>query len=55
MWKNYLKPAGKGSDGKNPALLNNQCSGLDELDSVASIYPVSRKISDFKTRADRAF
>ena len=33
---------------------NNQCSGSDELDSVASSYPRRRKISGLKTRADRA-
>ena len=40
--------------GENLAPLNNQCSGSDELVSVASSYPRRRKISDFKTRADRA-
>ena len=40
--------------GENLAPLDNQCFGLDELESVANKYPNRRKISYLKTRADRA-
>ena len=52
-WQRCLETAGEGVKGKNPAPLNNQCSGSDELDSVANSYPRQRKISDLNTRADR--
>ena len=49
-----MKPTGERAKGKNLAPLNNWCSRLDELDVAASTYPRRRKISDLKTRAERA-
>ena len=52
-WQNCLELTGEGAKGGYLAP-KNQCSRQDKLVSVASSYPRRRKISDAKTRADRA-
>ena len=53
-WQSCLELAREGAKGESLAPLNNQCSVSDELVRVASSLPRRRKLSDFKTRADRA-